>query len=214
MTSLDDAKSKSLRDWPIVLLRVYTGVFFLKYGFGKLSRDNFADGLAGFVNGNLENSFGFFRPFLESVVLPNKGVFAFLVAFGEFAVGIALIIGLATRYAAAAGAVMVASFWFAKGQGFLDAHELIVLGNAIRAARGASLDLANAGGAIRAAVDSGELDLERYESFLRLEEEIEELKRRRKKRQMATERWAKRNRKVKARNLEDRIEIDREEKPW
>ena len=129
MTSLDDAKSKSLRDWPIVLLRVYTGVFFLKYGFGKLSRDNFADGLAGFVNGNLENSFGFFRPFLESVVLPNKGVFAFLVAFGEFAVGIALIIGLATRYAAAAGAVMVASFWFAKGQGFLDAqnHDAIWL---------------------------------------------------------------------------------------
>lgn len=122
MTNLDAATSKPLRDWPIVLLRVYTGVFFLKYGYGKLSRDDFADGLAGFVNGNLENSFGFFRPFLESVVLPNKGVFAFLVAFGEFAIGIALIVGLATRYAAAAGAVMVASFWFAKGQGFFDAQ--------------------------------------------------------------------------------------------
>lgn len=129
MTNLDTAKSKPLQDWPIVLLRIYTGVFFVKYGFGKLSRDDFADGLAGFVNGNLENSFGFFRPFLESVVLPNKGVFAFLVAFGEFAVGIALIIGLATRYAAAAGAVMVASFWFAKGQGVLDAqnHDIIWL---------------------------------------------------------------------------------------
>ena len=129
MTSLDDANNKPLRDWPIVLLRVYTGVFFLKYGWGKLSRDDFADGLAGFVNANLENSVGFFRPFLESVVLPNKGVFAFLVGFGEFAIGIALIIGLATRYAAAAGALMVASFWFAKGQGFLDAqnHDAIWL---------------------------------------------------------------------------------------
>jgi len=122
MTSLDNSKSKALRAWPIVLLRVYTGVFFLYYGFGKLTRDNFADGLAGFVNGNLENSYSFFRPFLESVVLPNKAVFGFLVSFGEFAVGIALILGLATRYAAAAGALMVASFWFAKGQGFLAAQ--------------------------------------------------------------------------------------------
>ena len=152
MTNLDAATSKPLRDWPIVLLRVYTGVFFLKYGFGKLSRDNFADGLAGFVNGNLDNSFGFFRPFLESVVLPNKGVFAFLVAFGEFAVGIALIVGLATRYAAAAGALMVASFWFAKGQGFLDAQNhdaiwlviFIVLGG-LHAGRVLSIDQRLAG---------------------------------------------------------------------
>ena len=129
MTSLDVTLSKPIRDWPIVLLRVYTGIFFLKYGYGKLARDDFADGLAGFVSGNLDNSFGFFRPFLESVVLPNKGVFALLVGFGEFAIGIALIIGLATRWASLAGAIMVASFWFTKGQGLLDAqnHDVIWL---------------------------------------------------------------------------------------
>ena len=70
----------------------------------------------------------------------------------------------------------------------------------------------DAGCAIRAAVEDGTLDTERYESYLRLEEEIAELNFRRKKRQMATERWAKRNRKVKARNLDDRIELDREER--
>ena len=119
MTNLNATGTKALRDWPIVLLRVYTGVFFAYHGLGKLRRSDFADGLAGFVNGNLENSFGFFRPFLESVVLPNKGLFAFLVAWGELAIGIAMILGLATRYFAVAGAVMVASFWFAKGQGIL-----------------------------------------------------------------------------------------------
>jgi len=41
--------------WPITLLRVYTGVFFLKFGWGKIMNPNFM------------------RPFLESVVLPNKG---------------------------------------------------------------------------------------------------------------------------------------------
>jgi thiosulfate dehydrogenase [quinone] large subunit len=108
--------------WPLALLRVYTGIFFLYYGAGKLRRDDFADGLAGFVNANLENSFGFFRGFLEAVVLPNKALFAFAVSWGELLIGIALVLGIATRYAAIAGAVMVAAFWFAKGQGFLAAQ--------------------------------------------------------------------------------------------
>ena len=123
MSSLDEFRThKKPHLWPITLLRIYTGVFFAYYGFGKISRGNFADGLEGFVSGRLENSFGFFRPFLETVVLPNKSLFAFLVSWGELAIGVALIVGLATRWASLAGAVMVASFWFAKGQGFLDAQ--------------------------------------------------------------------------------------------
>ncbi len=128
MSTIDEFRSKkSLHLWPITVLRVYTGVFFLYFGFGKINRGNFADGMAGFLNMQLENTFGFFRPFVESVVLPNKGLFAFLVAWGELAIGLALIVGLATRWASIAGAVMVASFWFAKGQGVLDAqnHDVI-----------------------------------------------------------------------------------------
>jgi thiosulfate dehydrogenase [quinone] large subunit len=116
----DFSSSTSARLWPITLLRVYTGVFFLIYGFGKITNPEFAKGLVGFVNGNLENCFGFMRPFLESVVLNNSGVFAFFVSWGEVLIGISLIIGLATRYASIAGAVMLAAFWFTKGQGFLD----------------------------------------------------------------------------------------------
>lgn len=123
MSSLNEfTRKKSTHLWPITLLRVYTGVFFLYYGFGKLGNPNFADGLTGFVSGNLENSFGFIRPFLESVVLPNNVAFASLVAWGEFLIGISLIIGLATRYASVAGALMIAAFWFTKGQGFLAAQ--------------------------------------------------------------------------------------------
>ncbi len=71
----------------------------------------------------------------------------------------------------------------------------------------------DAGCAIRAAVESGELAPERLASFLRLDEEIGKLKHRHKKRRMAMERWAKRSHKVKARNLADRIEIEKEERP-
>jgi len=70
----------------------------------------------------------------------------------------------------------------------------------------------DAGCAIRKAVENGVLDLARYESFLSLEDEVAHLKRRAEKRQMAVERWAKRNSKVKARNLVDRIQLERDER--
>lgn len=114
--------TKTVHLWPVTLLRVYTGVFFLYYGFGKLTGGNFADGMEGFIRGNLEHSFGFMREFLESVVLPHKVLFATVVSWGEFLLGLALIVGLATRWVSLAGALMVACFWFTKGQGFLAAQ--------------------------------------------------------------------------------------------
>jgi ribosome biogenesis GTPase len=68
----------------------------------------------------------------------------------------------------------------------------------------------DAGCAIRAAYQAGVFDKGRYRSFLNLGREIEELKRRCKKRQVAVERWAKRTHRVKARNLADRIEEDQD----
>ena len=148
MSSLNEFTSKKLTHlWPITLLRVYTGVFFVYQGFGKLRRGGFADGLEGFVSGRLESSYGFIRPFLESVVLPNKAVFGIMVSWGELLIGLALIVGLATRYASVAGAVMLAAFWFTKGQGFFDGqnHDVIwfmifVVLAAVHAGRIHSLD--------------------------------------------------------------------------
>ncbi len=113
--------------WPLAVLRVYTGVFFLIYGFGKLQRGGgFADGMSGFLNAQ-ENTFGFYRAFIESVVLPNAGLFSYLVALGETALGITLILGLAMRYVPYAGVFLVANFWFAKGLGFFGAmnHDVV-----------------------------------------------------------------------------------------
>ncbi len=128
MSSLNGfGASKAAHLWPVALLRVYTGIFFAYHGFGKLAGGNFADGMEGFLNSRLEGTFAFFSPFIESVVLPNKAVFGFLVSWGELAIGAALIVGLATRWASIAGAVMLMSFWFAKGQGILDGqnHDII-----------------------------------------------------------------------------------------
>lgn len=117
----------ALRQWPIVLLRVYTGVFFSVHGVSTLRSNDFATGLSDFLARNLESSYSFYRPFIESVVLPNKAIFAGLVAWGELGIGLALILGLATRYAAFIGAFMVLNFWFAKGLGvFADQNHDIV----------------------------------------------------------------------------------------
>jgi ribosome biogenesis GTPase len=68
----------------------------------------------------------------------------------------------------------------------------------------------DAGCAIRAAMEDGRIDRRRYESFLNLETEIAALKKRIEKRQMAVERWAKRNHRIKARNLNDRIQLEKD----
>ena len=116
-----------LRQWPIVLLRVYTGVFFAYHGIGKIRHEDFAEALAGFLTRSLDSGFSFYHPFIESVILPNADFFAALVAWGEIAIGFSLVIGLATRYAAFVGAFMVMNFWFAKGLGvFAGANHDIV----------------------------------------------------------------------------------------
>jgi thiosulfate dehydrogenase [quinone] large subunit len=112
---LDSRPHFAVKQWPIVVLRVYAGLFFAWNGIAKISRDNFADGMEGFLNAQLANSFAFYRPFIESVVLPNKTLFAAMVAWGELFVGLAMLVGLATRYAAAIGAILVLNFWLAKG---------------------------------------------------------------------------------------------------
>ena len=70
----------------------------------------------------------------------------------------------------------------------------------------------DAGCAVRAAVDAGTLDAGRHAAFLNLESEIAALKARAEKRRMAVERWSKRGHRVKARNLEDRIQLERDER--
>ncbi len=73
---------------------------------------------------------------------------------------------------------------------------------------------ADAGCAIRAAVDSGTLEASRYAGYLKLDAEIEKLRSRCKKRQMTVERRYKREGRQKVRNPSDRRELEQELRPW
>lgn len=106
-----------------VAIRLFLAYVWLKEGIGKLGNpawtgEKAGDAVKGFLNGALSKTTGEFPEvqgwyawFITHVALPNAMVFNYLVVAGEIAVGAALLVGLATRFAALMGAVMNLTFW-------------------------------------------------------------------------------------------------------
>ncbi|TKC18338.1 DoxX family membrane protein [Robertmurraya kyonggiensis] len=116
------SSTKAALIWLIV--RLYVGYSWLKAGWGKITADawtgeNAGGALQGFINGALAKAEagtdvgGWYAQFLETFVLPNAKIFAFMVAYGELLVGLGLILGLLTGLAAFFGGLMNVSFLFA-----------------------------------------------------------------------------------------------------
>jgi len=102
----------------LVLLRVYLGTVFLVAVLPKLQQD-FTPSLTGFVQqAASERAHQFYRPFLEQVVLPNAPFFAALVTWVELVLGVTLILGLLTRFAAAVALLLTLNYMLAKGAWF------------------------------------------------------------------------------------------------
>ena len=102
----------------LVLLRLYLGVVFLLSALSKLGRDPSSD-LPGFLQHRaLETGHAFYRPFVESVLLPNSSVIASMVGWVEAFVGVTLIAGFATRFSAGLAMVLALNYMFAKGEWF------------------------------------------------------------------------------------------------
>ena len=101
-------------------LRVFVGASFLFAGEFKISQGswgaNYAPNLKEFVESNLESAYSFYRPFLESTVLPNAETFAVLTGWGELLFGLSVFLGLFTRLGAAIGIFVVLNFTFAVGR--------------------------------------------------------------------------------------------------
>src|SRR5450755_2462698 len=118
--------------WLWLIVRLYVGYEWLTAGWEKMTGHSISigsfgqstgspwvfsghDGAAikGFVGGAVAQATGahpavqgWYASFLQSVVLPNAALFAYVVTFGEVLVGIALILGLLTGIAAFFGVFM------------------------------------------------------------------------------------------------------------
>lgn len=118
------------------ILRIYVGWQWLNAGWHKVTDPAWVGpqagtAVTGFLQGALAKTTGerpsvsgWYGSFIENVALPNATLFSYLVAFGEVAVGIALILGLLTGIAAFFGGLMNANFLLA---GTLSSNPLLFI---------------------------------------------------------------------------------------
>lgn len=98
----------------LTVLRVWLGYHWLTAGWGKITG---GFGTEGFLNravtlatGEHPAVAGWWASFLENFAIPNAGLFDILVPYGEFLVGLGLLLGALTRSAAFFGLVMNMAF--------------------------------------------------------------------------------------------------------
>ncbi|MEP6768337.1 MAG: DoxX family protein [Acidobacteriota bacterium] len=91
------------------LVRIGTGVIFIAEGVGKILGDFVHGGFAKSAGGMMKESWPFWRGVLQNVILPHASIFAWIVAAGELALGISLVLGLWTRVSTACGSLLMVS---------------------------------------------------------------------------------------------------------
>lgn len=99
----------------LAYLRISVGILFLLFGEYKVFGTQFTLG-GGFQNWIhrflTEGSYPFMVPVLRDFVLPHGTAIAFLVAYGELAIGFALVLGLLVRTASICGCIYMLTLLF------------------------------------------------------------------------------------------------------
>ncbi len=112
-----DARSHELNSRALAALRIAVGVLFLFFGEYKVfgAKFVFGGGFEGWIHRFLDEggAYPFMAPVLRGFVLPHARAIALLVAYGELAIGISLVLGVAARAASACGVVYMLALLFA-----------------------------------------------------------------------------------------------------
>ncbi len=99
----------------LAFLRIAVGCLFLIFGQYKVFGTQFTlhGGFQFWINRFLDaGAYPFMVPVLRGLVLPHATPIAFLVAYGELAIGIALVTGICVRLACAFGFIYMMSLLF------------------------------------------------------------------------------------------------------
>ena len=100
----------------LAFLRISVGILFLIFGQYKVLGTQFTlhGGFQFWINKFLEEgAYPFMIPVLRGFVLPHATAIAFLVAYGELAIGLALALGMLVRPASVFGLLYMLSLLFA-----------------------------------------------------------------------------------------------------
>jgi thiosulfate dehydrogenase [quinone] large subunit len=103
-----------------LVLRVFVGYEFLTAGIDKVASGKWVgqNAIGGFMQGALKKAAtgdhpevqGWYVDLINGFFLPNAALFSTLVAVGEVLVGLALLFGVFTKFAAVQGAIMNIAF--------------------------------------------------------------------------------------------------------
>ena len=103
-----------------LVLRLFVGYEFFVAGWDKVMSGKWVgqNAIGGFMGGALKKAAtgdhpevqGWYVDLINNVFLPNAALFSTLVALGEVLVGLALIFGIFTKFAAVNGAIMNLAF--------------------------------------------------------------------------------------------------------
>ncbi len=109
-------------------LRVLFGVMLIMNGWRWLQRPDAAGFLTETLTFMLDESqpLGPYGAFLSGVVLPNIGLFAFMVSWGEFLSGISLFLGLASRIGAGVSIFLFLNYGLMGGLDSLGQHSIMM----------------------------------------------------------------------------------------
>lgn len=114
MTFVDDSPTETVPRVLVAGLRVYLGVIFLVAALHKLGVD-MAPRIVGFLQMQRSETYGFYRGFLDAVVLPHASTFGLLVTGGEVFAALSLLAGAATRAGAVVAGFLLVNYALAKG---------------------------------------------------------------------------------------------------
>ena len=113
MKSVTDSQFTNAR--AMAFLRISVGTLFLIFGQYKVFGRQFTlhGGFQFWINKFLEDgAYPFMVPVLRGFVLPHATAIAFLVAYGELAIGLALLLGVLSRPASAFGLLYMLALLF------------------------------------------------------------------------------------------------------
>jgi thiosulfate dehydrogenase (quinone) large subunit len=107
--------SATRNSYALAFLRVGVGILFLIFGQYKVFGTAFTlhGGFRFWINKFLEaGTYPFMAPILRGFVLPHAIAIAFLVAYGELAIGLALTLGILVRPASFCGLIFMLTMLF------------------------------------------------------------------------------------------------------
>ncbi len=108
-------ENSTRNDYALAALRIGVGIIFFIFGEYKVFGTQFTlhGGFRFWINKFLEGgAYPFMAPVLLGFVLPHATPIAFAVAYGEFAIGLGLILGILVRPASACGLLLMLTMLF------------------------------------------------------------------------------------------------------